>query len=120
MHFLRYLVKHPNLENPAENFKWIHRHFYRYSRGDFIGPALKVSRTKSKFTLKGSHEYEDLILELIVQGINNPDQVFEIKGRLISGSNISDIITNLGFNWDLKESTGKTKNFKESRNYKYC
>ncbi|MFW9826248.1 MAG: hypothetical protein ACFFEY_01360 [Candidatus Thorarchaeota archaeon] len=112
MHFLRYLVEKPDLENPAQNFKYIHRHFYRYSRGDFIGPALKVSQTKSKFTLKGSHEYEDLILELIAQGITNPDQIFEIKGRLISGSNISDIISKLGFNWDLKESTGKTKNFK--------
>lgn len=112
MHFLRYLVETSNLENPSENFKFIHRHFYRYSRGDFIGPALKVSQTKSKFTLKGSHEYEDLILELVVEGITNPQEIFEIKGNLISGRDINPVITKLGFNWDLKESTGKTKNFK--------
>jgi hypothetical protein len=100
------------LEDPAENFKEIHRHFYRYSRGDFIGPAMKISQTKTKFTLKGSHEYEDLILELVTKGISNKNKNFEIKGRLITGKDISNIIAKLGFNWDLKESTGKTKNFK--------
>ncbi|MHA2391034.1 MAG: hypothetical protein ACXAEX_03620, partial [Promethearchaeota archaeon] len=41
-----------------------------------------------------------------------PDEEVEIKGTLISGSDISDIIADLGFDWNLKKSTGKTKNFK--------
>ena len=90
----------------------IHRHFYRYSRGDFIGPALKISQTKAKFTLKGSHEYEDLIQELVTSGISNANEKFEIKGRLISGADVNELITSLGFNWQLKQSTGQTKNFK--------
>ncbi len=112
MHFLRKLTEHPILDEAAKNHQDVHRHFYRYSRGDFIGPALKISKTKAKFTLKGSHEYEDLILEVITKGISNPSENFEIKGSLISGVNIGDIINRLGFNWNLKESTGKTKNFK--------
>ncbi|MFX1388794.1 MAG: hypothetical protein ACFE9Z_01870 [Promethearchaeota archaeon] len=112
MHFLKLLVETPILEDPSKNYKNVHRHFYRYSRGDFIGPAMKISQTKSKITLKGSHEYEDLILELVSKSISNPNQKFEIKGRLITGGDISGIINKLGFNWDLKESTGKTKNFK--------
>ncbi len=112
MHFLKNVVETPILDDPAKNHKNIHRHFYRYSRGDFIGPALKISQTKAKITLKGSHEYEDLILEIVASGISNPDDNFEIKGRLISGSDVSDIISDLGFNWDLKQTTGQTKNYK--------
>jgi len=112
MHFLRKLTEHPILDEPAKNYQSIHRHFYRYSRGDFIGPAMKINQTKAKFTLKGSHEYEDLILEVVTRGISNPNENFEINGSLISGANINDIITKLGFNWELKESTGQTKNYK--------
>lgn len=112
MHFLKEIIKSPVLDNPAEKYKRIHRHFYRYSRGDFIGPAIKISKTKAKLTLKGSHEYEDLILEIVTSGISNSDEKFEIKGRLISGADISDTINSLGFNWDLKQSSGQTKNYK--------
>jgi hypothetical protein len=112
MHFLRKIIETPILDDPSNNCKEIHRHFYRYSRGSFIGPALKISKTKTKLTLKGSHEYEDLIQEMVVKGILNPDEEFEIKGRLISGADVNDLIVELGYNWDLKQSTGQTKNFK--------
>jgi hypothetical protein len=112
MHFLKKIIETPVLEDPANNYKSIHRHFYRYSRGDFIGPAIKITKTKAKLTLKGSHEYEDLILEIVTNGITDLEDQFEIKGRLISGANISDIISGLGYNWDLKQSTGQTKNYK--------
>ncbi len=112
MHFLKLIVNTPILDDPAQNHKNIHRHFYRYSKGDFIGPALKISQTKPKFNLRGSHEYEDLILEIIANGISNPNDNFEIKGKLISGADISELINDLGFNWNLKKSTGQTKNYK--------
>jgi len=112
MHFLRKIIETPILDDPAKNHKSIHRHFYRYSRGDFIGPAMKITQSKAKITLKGSHEYEDLILELVTKGISSPSENFEIKGKLITGVDISDVITKLGFNWNLKKSTGQTKNFK--------
>lgn len=111
MHFLKKIIKSPILDDPAKNYKSVHRHFYRYSRGDFIGPVMRISQTKAKLTLKGSHEYEDLILEIVSAGISNPEENFEIKGKLIAGADVSEIITGLGFNWELKQSTGQTKNY---------
>jgi hypothetical protein len=112
MHFLKKIIETPILDDPAQNYKSVHRHFYRYSRGDFIGPAMKISQTKTKLTLKGSHEYEDLILEIVASGISDPNENFEIKGSLITGTDINEVITNLGFSWDLKKSKGQTKNYK--------
>jgi len=112
MHFLSRLIETPILEEPAKNHMNIHRHFYRYSKGDFIGPAIKITKTKAKITLKGSHEYEDLILEIIAKTISDPQQSFEVKGKLITGMELSETITDLGLNWILKKSTGKTKNYK--------
>ncbi|MHA1883507.1 MAG: hypothetical protein ACW96S_00525 [Promethearchaeota archaeon] len=109
MHFLKKLIESPILEDPAKQHIDIHRHFYRYSKGQFIGPALKISRSKQRLTLKGSHEYEDLILEIGASTISE-DEV-EIKGKLISGSDISELLETLGFDWNLKKSTGKTKNY---------
>jgi hypothetical protein len=112
MHFLSELIKTPILENPSKNHMSIHRHFYRYSKGDFIGPALKISKTSGKITLKGTHEYEDLILEIVGKSISNSELEFEIKGKLISGKNLKETISNLGLTWELKKSTGQTKNYK--------
>lgn len=112
MHFLKKVIETQQLNNPAENHVDVHRHYYRYSRGDFIGPALKISKSSTKITLKGSHEYEDLILELVSKTISDPKEMFEVKGKLISGADISGEIQKLGLDWDLKISTGKTKNYK--------
>ena len=112
MHFLKKLVEHPMLEDPVNHHMDVHRHFYRYSRGEFIGPAIKISCSSTKITLKGSHEYEDLILELVANSIEDPKKQFEIKGRVVTGSDISEQLIKLGLNWELKESTGKTKNYK--------
>ena len=112
MHFINSLIKTPKLDDPAKEHMNIHRHFIRYSKGDFIGPAIKITKTKGKITLKGSHEYEDLILELVVKSLSNTQADFEIKGKLITGSDLNDTLSNLGLDWDLKKSTGKTKNYK--------
>lgn len=110
MHFLQKIIENPILKDPAVEHTDVHRHFYRYSKGEFIGPALKISKSKARITLKGSHEYEDLILEVVADTISQ-DEV-EIKGTLISGGDVGDLIEDLGFDWALKKSTGKTKNFK--------
>ena len=112
MHYLKKLIEKPILEAPAQQHMDIHRHFYRYSRGDFLGPALKIRTTSGKITLKGAHEYEDLILESVVNSIEDSMSNIEIKGNLITGSDISKDLTKLGFDWKLKKSTGKTKNYK--------
>jgi hypothetical protein len=110
-HFLKKVIQSPILEDPAKNHKDIHRHYYRYSKGDFIGPALKIDKTKSRINLKGTHEYEDLIQEIVVSSVPEDGKI-EFTAYLITGSEISENINNLGFDWDLKKSTGKTKNYK--------
>ncbi|MFX1376864.1 MAG: hypothetical protein ACFFA0_13735 [Promethearchaeota archaeon] len=104
------LTESPILKNPAVEHIDVHRHFYRYSKGEFIGPALKITKTNTRITLKGSHEYEDLILQAVVDTLS--EEEVEIKGVLISGSDISNLISDLGFNWILKKSSGQTKNYK--------
>lgn len=116
MHFLRKLIESPELDDPAKKHKSIHRHFARYSKGIFIGPAIKITKTNTKITLKGSFEYEDLIQEIIATTIS--DRQFEINGVLITGSDIKEDIINLGLDWKLKKSTGKTINYKAEINDK--
>ncbi|TFG21593.1 MAG: hypothetical protein EU529_13095 [Promethearchaeota archaeon] len=116
MHFLRKLIESPELDDPAKKHKNIHRHFARYSKGIFIGPAIKITKTNTKITLKGSFEYEDLIQEIITTTIS--DKEFEINGVLITGSDITEYISNLGLDWNLKKSTGKTINYKAEINDK--
>ncbi|MFX1571343.1 MAG: hypothetical protein ACFFB0_01220 [Promethearchaeota archaeon] len=110
MHFLKELIETPILKDPAKSNTDIHRHFYRYSRGKFLGPALKILKSNTRITLKGTHEYEDLIAEIVANTI--PEEKLEIKGSLIAGSDVSRTISDLGFDWDLKKSTGKTTNYK--------
>jgi len=110
MHYLSELIETPSLEDPAKNHMNIHRHFYRYSKGDFIGPALRLTISKARITLRGSHEYEDLIQEIVVKAID-ADQI-DVDGVLITGSDIDDDLQALGLDWKLKKSTGKTKNYK--------
>ena len=110
MHFLKKIIESPVLKDPTKHHIDVHRHFYRYSKGEFIGPALKITKTNTRITLKGTHEYEDLILEAVVNSLS--EEEVQIKGILISGNDISDLITNLGFDWTLKKSTGQAKNYK--------
>lgn len=114
MHFLNKIIEAPILEDPGKNHMDVHRHFYRYSKGDFLGPALKITKTNARTTLRGSFEYEDLIQEIVVSTILEED--FDIKGVLITGSDISKTIASLGLDWRLKKSTGKTTNYKAEIN----
>ncbi len=110
MHFLRKVVESPHLEDPAKDHINVHRHFYRYSKGEFPGPTLKITKTNTRTTLRGSFEYEDLIQEIVTSTIFEDE--IEIKGVLITGIDSSELIRSLGLDWKLKKSTGKTKNYK--------
>jgi len=110
MHFLKKIINNPKLEDLANKHMDVHRHFYRYSRGEFTGPAIKLQQTSTKFALKGSLEYEDLVQELVLKSISVEE--VEIEGILITGKDISERLRELNLEWDFKESTGKTKNFK--------
>lgn len=110
MHFLKKIVENSQLDDPANSHFDVHRHFYRYSKGNFIGPAIMINITKPKITLKGSHEYEDLIQELVVKTANSEE--FNITGVLESGKDLSEEIKKFGLDWKIKKTTGQKKIFK--------
>ncbi|MBY9007154.1 MAG: hypothetical protein KGD63_10385 [Candidatus Lokiarchaeota archaeon] len=110
MHFLKQIIKNPILKNPAKDNMDIHRHFYRFSKGIFIGPAIEIRKTASKISFKGSLEYEDIIQEFVAKAF--PIDEIPVLGLLITGKNIKDSLQELGLDWKLKASTGKTKNYK--------
>ena len=110
MHFLKQIVENSQLDDPANKHFDVHRHFYRYSKGNFIGPAIILNITKPKISIKGTHEYEDLIQEIVVKTANSEE--FNITGALESGKDLSDDLTKLGLDWKLKKTTGQKKIFK--------
>ncbi|MFX1396962.1 MAG: hypothetical protein ACFFAS_07940 [Promethearchaeota archaeon] len=110
MHFLKKLVEIPQLEDPAKNYFFVHRHFYRYSKGEFVGPAIRITKTKAKITIKGTHEYEDLVQEITCKALNT-DQ-FVISGNLETGKDLKEELSQLGLDWNLKKSTGDKKIYK--------
>jgi hypothetical protein len=114
MHFLKEIVENPELEDPFNKHLNVHRHFARYSKGVFIGPAFKITKTNTKITIKGSFEFEDFIQEMVVKTV--PDETLKIKCSLIASKDISDTITNLGLEWRLKKTqdkdTGVIRSFK--------
>jgi len=116
MHFLKEVIENLDLEKPAENNMEVHRHFNRYSRGSFSGPALIIKKYSTKITLKGSLEYEDIIQEIVIRTLN--DEEVEVKGKVISIHDINSTINQLNLNWNIKESTGKVKKYKAEFNEK--
>lgn len=110
MHFIRKIIENPKLENPAREHMDIHRHFYRYSKGIFLGPAIKLYRSKTKISLKGSLEYEDIIEELVLRTV--PGEKVKVTGNLYAAGDITEMLQEMGVNWEVQESSGKTKNYK--------
>ncbi len=61
---------------------------------------FKYSR---QYNLAGRAEkVEDLILELVVQSLSKSQADFEIKGKLITGKDLQNTLSNLGLTWNLK------------------
>ncbi len=110
MHFLSKIIETPELKDVAKEHFYIHRHFYRYSKGEFIGPAVLITKTSTKITIKGTHEYEDLIQEIGCK-VSTTDQV-TISGVLETGKDISEDLKKIGLDWKLKKSTGDKKIYK--------
>ncbi|TXT53237.1 MAG: hypothetical protein BAJALOKI1v1_2580003 [Promethearchaeota archaeon] len=110
MHFLTKVIENSKLENPAEEHMDVHRHFNRYSRGSFSGPSLKMRAYSTKIVLKGSLEYEDIIQEIVVKTIS--EESIEVNGKVSSTQDISSTLDKLNLDWNLEETTGKTKKYK--------
>jgi hypothetical protein len=110
-HFIRKLIDTPIIEAPAKTAPDVHRHFTRYSKGQFDGPVIKISQTKGKLTIGGSYEYEDEILRIAVNFLS--DEEIDVSGAIIAGEDYSAIIKKIGLgsDWLPEKSKGQTTNY---------
>jgi hypothetical protein len=109
MHFLKQIIENPRFEEPAKKHMDVHKHFYRYSKGEFSGPAMKMKRYSTKITMKGSFEYEDVVQEIVTR--TTPSDTIEVEGKLITGRDITDTLNKLNLDWELEEKSGRGKGY---------
>lgn len=77
----------------------------------FNGPSFKIWSTSDKIRIYASFEYEDLAQELVARSLPDEEPI-QIRGTLISRRDVSDVVTSLGLDWEVVESSGKSKNYK--------
>ena len=117
MHFLTKLAQTPQIIDPARKHMDVHKHFYRYGKGPWEGPSIKIKRRSSKINLYGMFEYEDAIQEIVAHGMSNGIEV-DIIGRLLTVFNIQDTMKEKGIEWELVKSKGKKENYTADINEK--
>lgn len=87
MHYIKDLFEKKDSEHA-------HGKFVRYSKGEFIGPQIKIKLTKNGIKLNGSFHLVDEFLTLIGEYTGNRD--IEIKGRLAWNQDLSSKLETLG------------------------
>jgi len=114
MHFITELVNNPIPNDPIKECPHVHRHFTRYSKGYFDGPAMKIRVTKSSITINGSFEFEDFLLEIASKTINQLGytEEFIVNGSIIAPGDFTPHLQKIGLNWTAVKSKGQTKNYK--------
>lgn len=110
-HYLTELYKNPKLKDPVANAPEVHKHFTRYSKGEFDAPVIKIRLTANKINFSCSYEYEDIALKLALKNITS--DLVTVKGSITSGVDFTSLIMKLGFSkeWLPAKSTGKTQNY---------
>ena len=110
-HYLTKILENPMIENPVKAAPDVHKHFTRYSKGQFSGPAVKISQTKEKITIWCSHEYEDAVLRIALDII--PDEILNVTGAIIGAMDFTPLIKNVGLGKDFNpvKSKGKSVNY---------
>jgi len=105
------IIEEPKVEDPLGENLDIHKHFTRYSRGEFGGPAVRISKSSKNITIKGSYEMEDEMTRIALELIN--DDELSVKGNIMSGDDFTSMMKEFGFSdeWYPEESSGKTKKY---------
>ncbi|MHA1474715.1 MAG: hypothetical protein ACTSRX_04995 [Promethearchaeota archaeon] len=110
-HYLTKILDNPMIEDPVKGAPDVHKHFTRYSKGQFSGPVVKFSQTKDKITIWCSHEYEDAVLRIAVDLI--PDEILNVTGAVLGGMDFTPLIKDIGLGKEFYpvKSKGKTVNY---------
>ena len=110
-HYLMKILDNPMIEDPVKGAPDVHKHFTRYSKGQFSGPVVKFSQTKDKITIWCSHEYEDAVLRIALDLI--PDEILNVTGAILGGMDFTPLIKDIGLGKDFypQKSKGKAVNY---------
>lgn len=87
MHFIRDLFQ----ENMTEH---LHNKFIRYSRGDFVGPLLKLKFAKANVKVYASFHYTDELLTLFAEKLG--DKQVRAKGTVLWNKDLAPEFEELG------------------------
>lgn len=113
MHFINDLLDKPKDPDPIKNLPQVHKHFYRFSRGKFEGPYARIKFSSTKVYVDASFEYEYVLAWLAMKALPEDfDEEFKITGSIVGGSDFTEKLHEIGLNWEVDKSTGKTKNYK--------
>jgi len=110
-HYLTKILDSPMIDDPVKGAPDVHKHFTRYSKGQFGGPVVKFSQTSGKITIWCSHEYEDAVLRIAVDVI--PDEKLSVTGAILGAMDFTPLMQKIGLGKDFYpiKSKGKTVNY---------
>ena len=74
-----------------------HNKFIRYSKGNFIGPLMKIRFSKANIKIGASFHFTDELLKLLAKIIGN--KMVHIKGFLIWNADLSEELASLGIKY---------------------
>jgi len=97
MHFIKDLFQ----DNQTEH---LHNKFIRYSRGEFVGPLLKIRISKANLKVYASFHFVDELLDLVATKLGNKKS--HIKGTLLWNKDLGDELEELGIKY-LKRSKAR-------------
>ncbi|MFW5705123.1 MAG: hypothetical protein ACOCXG_04755 [Nanoarchaeota archaeon] len=78
----------------GKNTQHAHQKFTRYSKGEFVGPLLKIKLGKSQIKMSTSFHLVDELLVLMAEVLR--DKVVHIKGSLVWNQDLSPEFAKLG------------------------
>ena len=79
---------------------------------------IRIKFQKTKLVIGSGFEYEDVLTLLVARTLPESfNEEFQVTGKIISGSNFTDTLKNLGL--DLKAREKKEKDTKRVQNYVY-
>ena len=90
MHYIKDIIEKKNTEHA-------HNKFIRYSKGNFIGPLMKIRFSKQNIKIGASFHFTDELLRLLVEKIGN--EVVHIKGFIIWNGDLSEDLASLGIKY---------------------
>lgn len=90
MHYIKDLFQ----ETPTEH---LHNKFIRYSRGEFVGPLIKIRLTKANIKVYASFHFVDELLELVANQLG--DNQTHIKGTLLWNKDLGPELEDLGIKY---------------------